>query len=830
MKKNILLFLTIFFYCSKSIAQITTPLNSAEIMQGLKKLNTVGAVLYIAAHPDDENTRLLAYLASEKKLRTGYLSLTRGDGGQNLIGKEQGELLGLIRTQELLAARRTDGAEQFFTRANDFGYSKNPEETFTFWNKDSILSDVVLTIRKFKPDVIICRFPTTGEGGHGHHTASAILALEAFDAAADPNRFPEQLKYTQVWKTKRIFWNTFNFGSTNTTAPDQLKIDVGVFNPLLGKSYGEIASESRSMHKSQGFGSARQRGSATEFFKLLKGDSAKTDLLAGINTKWDRLRGTETLQHSIEECIKNYDPQAPEKSKPALISIYKQLQGLDSKNEQVNYWKQQKLKEAEAILFACTGLWLESFAADYMGIPGQEAGITAQVVNRNKAEVKLTGISYMGISDTTMALDLKQNELYTFKRRQKLPSDAPYSNPYWLNEKHEPGLYTVKNPSLIGRPENDAAAKVIFNISIDDLNFKVERALVYKFTDPVKGEIYRPFEILPPLTINIPEKVFVFTDTDPKTIQLTVKANTANLKGTLQLKASEGWKITIKDPNINLINKGDEALLEVTIAADKNAKNGKIEASAVIDSKVYNKSIKRIEYDHIPFQFILSEAEAGLVNIDLKKSDTHIAYIPGAGDDVAACLKQIGFNITVLNDELLNNEDLSKYSAIVMGIRAYNTNDRLQVYYSKLMDYVKNGGNLIVQYNTNSRVGPLQAKMGPYPFSISRDRVTNEKAEVKFIHEKHPVLNFPNQITQKDFDGWIQERGIYFADEIDKNYETIFSMNDPKEKASEGSLIIGKYGAGNFVYTGLVFFRELPAGVSGAYRLFVNLLSLPQNK
>jgi len=830
MKKIVPTFFTGLFYCSFTFAQTTQVLNSAEILQGMKKLNTVGSVLYVAAHPDDENTRLLAYLANEKKLRTGYLSVTRGDGGQNLIGKEQGELLGLIRTQELLAARRTDGAEQFFTRANDFGYSKNPEETFTFWNKDSILSDVVLTIRKFKPDVIICRFPTTGEGGHGHHTASAILAVEAFDAAADPKRFPEQLKYTQVWKAKRIFWNTFNFGSTNTTAPDQLKIDVGVFNPLLGKSYGEIASESRSMHKSQGFGSAKQRGQSLEYFKLLKGDSAKTDLLADVNTKWDRMRGTETLQKTLKECIRDYNPQAPEKSVPALVSVYKQIEALDSKNEQLNYWKHQKLKETEVLLFACSGLWLEGFASDFTGIPEQDVSITAQIVARNKTDIKITGINYIGTSDTTMSLDLKPNELYTFKRKQKLAADLPYSNPYWLNEKHSAGLYSVKTKSLTGKPENDAAVKVTFNLSIGGLNFKIERNLVYKFTDPVKGEIYRPFEVLPPVTIQIPEKVFLFTDSNPKTIFITVNANMPNVSGTLQLKASAGWDIKIKDPTIKLTAKGEEMLVEVILVATKDSKDGKLQASVVVDSKTYAKSIKRIEYDHIPYQFILSDAEAGLVNIDLKKSRANIAYIPGAGDDVAACLKQVGYNVTLLTDELLSNEDLSNYQSIVTGIRAYNTNDRLQIHYNKLMEYVKNGGNLIVQYNTNSRVGPLQAKMGPYPYSISRDRVTDEKAEIRFVNDKHSILNFPNQITQKDFEGWVQERGIYFAEDIDKNYETIFSINDPKEKASTGSLIVAKYGAGNFVYTGLVFFRELPAGVPGAYRLFANLLSLPQNK
>ncbi|MBL7921793.1 MAG: PIG-L family deacetylase [Bacteroidia bacterium] len=826
-KFRLLLALPVFFI-SNLFSQVNTQLNSAEIIQQLKKLNTVGSVLYVAAHPDDENTRLLGYLANEKKLKTGYLSLTRGDGGQNLIGKEQGELLGLIRTQELLAARRTDGAEQFFTRANDFGYSKNPEETFTFWNKDSILADVVLTIRKFKPDIIICRFPTTGEGGHGHHTASALLAVEAFDAVADPKKFPDQLKTLEVWQAKRIYWNTFNFGGTNTTAPNQIKIDVGVYNPLLGKGYGEIAAESRSMHKSQGFGSAKQRGSNLEYFKLLKGDSVKNDIFEGINTSWTRLKGTEKVQKAIEDCIKKFNASSPENSVPELVSIYKQLQALDEKDANLKYWKKQKLKDTETLLLGCSGLWLEAFASDYIGIPGQDANVTVQIVNRNKNEVKLNKVNYLQ-SDTITALTLKANELYTFKRKEKI-SATSYSNPYWLNEKHDVGIYTVNDRSLIGKPENDVAQKIIFDINILDLNLKIGRDLVYKYTDPVKGEIYRPFEVLPPVTVNISEKVFVFSDSNPKTVLLTVKANQNNFEGTLQLKASAGWNIVIKDPNIKLKNKNDEVVLEATIMANSNAVSGKLDASVISNGNSYNKSIKRIEYDHIPYQFILSDAEAGIVNIDLKKTGTNIGYIAGAGDDVPAALKQIGYNVTMLTDELLLNEDLSKYNAIVTGVRAYNTNDRLQIHYTKLMDYVKNGGNLIVQYNTNNRIGPVKANIGPYPFTISRDRVTDEKAEIKFINEKHSALNFPNQITAKDFDGWIQERGIYFATEIDKQYETIFSIADPGEKASDGSLIIAKSGKGNFVYTGLVFFRELPAGIPGAYRLFVNLLSLPQNK
>src|SRR6202012_2711831 len=313
-----LLFLFVFSYV---FSQSNPPQDLGTIEQSFKKLNVLGSVLYVAAHPDDENTRLLAYLAAEKHYRTGYLALTRGDGGQNLIGDEQSEVLGLIRTQELLAARRVDGAEQFFTRANDFGFSKGPDETLKIWDKEKVLGDVVWVIRNFRPDVIICRFPTTGEGGHGHHTSSAILAQEAFTAAADPKRFPEQLKYVQPWQAKRLLWNTFSFGTVNTTAPDQFKINVGVYNPILGEGYGEMAAESRSNHKTQGFGSARQRGDAYEYFKTILGDAPKEDLMDGINTSWARVKGAEDIGTEAEKIRKDFEIDHPEKSVPALIKL-----------------------------------------------------------------------------------------------------------------------------------------------------------------------------------------------------------------------------------------------------------------------------------------------------------------------------------------------------------------------------------------------------------------------------------------------------------------------------------------------------------------------------
>ncbi|WP_300355893.1 PIG-L family deacetylase [Fluviicola sp.] len=829
MIKQFTLGLTLLFG-QNLLAQTSPELNSAEILLGIKKLNTVGSVLYVAAHPDDENTRLLGYLAKEKNFRTGYLSLTRGDGGQNLIGKEQGEALGLIRTQELLAARRTDGAEQFFTRANDFGFSKNPEETFTIWNKDSILADVVLTIRRFKPDVIICRFPTTGEGGHGHHTASAILAMEAFDLAADPTKFPEQLKEVEVWQTKRIFWNTFNFGGNNTTSEDQLKLNVGTYNPLLGMNYGEVAANSRSMHKSQGFGSAKQRGESIEYFKFLKGEVASTDIFEGVDASWKRLSTAGNIDELISKCISTFNPQHPEQSLPALESIYAKLQQLDDKDPSTRYWKKVKLAACQELILQCAGLWMEAYVNDYSAVPGNEISISAQIIARNPGNVKLKSISFIDQTNKETNLQLSTNKLEIIDQKEILPKTTAYSAPYWLVEPHTVGMYTVEDPALIGVPENRASKSVIYHLAIDGIDFQIARGLVFKSTDPVKGEVYRPFEILPPVTINISDQVLVFSALTPKEISFVVKANAPKVKGNVQVAVPTGWKIEIKNPEINLEKKGDEQIVKAILTPDKNGKDGQLRASVSVDGNVYSKSITRIEYDHIPYQFILSDAEAKIVFLDLKKTKNKIAYIPGAGDNVPACLTQIGYDVTFLTDELLAKEDLSVYSSIVTGIRAYNTNDRLPVYHEKLMAYVHQGGNLIVQYNTNNRIAPMETKIGPYPFTISRDRVTDDNAKVEFINPKHPVLNTPNVITERDFDGWIQERGIYFATELDSHYETVFSMQDPNEKPSKGSLIIAKHGKGNFVYTGLVFFRELPAGIPGAYRLFVNLLSLPQNK
>lgn len=817
----ILLPLTVVF------SQVNAP-TSGQLLQAFQRLNITGSVLYVAAHPDDENTRLLAYLANELKLKTSYLSLTRGDGGQNLIGTEQGVSLGLIRTNELLAARSVDGAKQYFTRANDFGYSKNPEETFKKWVKDSVLADVVWTIRSLKPDVIICRFPTTGEGGHGHHTASAMLAEEAFDAAADPTKYPEQLKYVSIWKTKRLFWNTFNFGTTNTQADDQLKVDVGLFNPLLGMYYGEIAAISRTMHKSQGFGSAKSRGTAVEYFKQLKGETVKNGLFDGIETSWKRFEGTEKIQKLIQKIISSHDALHPEKSIAALSELHQLLRTTFTKDKDLEYWLKQKQIEVEELLLSCAGWWGEAISSTTSAIPGSSVTINTQSLAQLNNTVKWKGIKYP-VSDSIFEKTYGANVPVNLKHECIIPLSTEYNQPYWLKEGIQDGIFTVKNQLLRGKPLNDAALQVTFLLQINGIDLNVIRPVVYKTVDPVKGEKYRPFEVLPAVTINPLDEVVLFPNEQAKNIRFKLKATTGNVQGEFHVDVPLGWVVEPKVLPVLLKSKGEELTITVKVTPTSTEETTQLKASVLLSSGITcNQAIQRIDYDHIPGQFILSSSEVKLLRIALKKSGTKIGYIAGAGDEVPACIEQMGYEVVTLSDDQLSTSDLSVFDAIVTGVRAYNTNERLQVHHSRLMDYVSKGGNLIVQYNTNSRVGPVKSKIGPYPFTISRNRVTDETAEMRFNLPSHPALIQPNTITKADFDSWIQERGIYFATEVDANYVQPLSTNDPNEQPDLGSLIHSSYGKGNFVYTGLAFFRELPAGVPGAYKLFANLLSLPK--
>ena len=833
-----LLFSALFlFACCSVFSQTAPPSDLVTIEQSFKKLDVLGSVLYVAAHPDDENTRLLAYLAQEKHYRTGYLSLTRGDGGQNLIGNEQGEQLGLIRTQELLAARRMDGAEQFFSRANDFGFSKGPGETLKIWDKDKVLSDVVWVIRKFRPDVIICRFPTTGEGGHGHHTASAILAQEAFTAAADPNRFPEQLQYVKVWQAKRLLWNTFNFGSVNTTNPDQFKLDVGVYNPIIGKGYGEIAAESRSNHKTQGFGSAKTRGEAVEYFKTILGDAPKTSLMDGVNTTWSRV-GAPDVALAISAITKSFNVDHPDRSVPALVNLL-------GKAEQIkdDYWRAQKTKELDNLIAACAGLWFESYSAEPVYAVGDIISVKTQFLLRHNIDVKVSDIYYTYFDDRAtqkifavapsqdMSKYVLNQSVNTIKDFDSKFQVSTLTQPYWLNFNHPIGTYNIDYLDKFGNkvtpktlPENiPYITHVVFKIL--NQSIELERPIEYKRVDPARGELYDPLVLTPLVTANIENKDYIFNNDKPQDIQVKLKSFTT-ASGWVNIRPVDGWEITPQKIDFENKTKGDEWTVIFTVKpTDNSPKTSIFRAIVTANGKVSSLGIKTISYNHIPSITLFPQSQANLINIDLKIAGKKIGYIAGAADLVPDALRQVGYDVHILTENEIMNSDLSVYDAIVTGVRAFNINERLPFEQPKLLEYVKNGGNLVVQYNNNA--GILVPQIGPYPFRPVNQRVTDETAKVTILDAANPVLNYPNKINDADFVGWIQERGLYFVSDIDPQYQTPLEMNDPGEQPNKGSLILANYGKGRFVYTSLAFFRQLPAGVPGAYRLFVNLLSKP---
>jgi LmbE family N-acetylglucosaminyl deacetylase len=825
--KQMMLFFLLAFMQNAVVAQTPKTYTASEVLQQLKKLNVLGSVLYVAAHPDDENTRLLAYLANEKLCRTGYLSLTRGDGGQNLIGDEQGIDLGLIRTQELLAARRIDGAEQFFSRAYDFGFCKTAEEALKTWNHDKILSDVVWVIRKFRPDVIITRFPGDARAGHGHHAASAILAREAFSAAADPNRFPEQLKMgVTVWQAKRLLWNTFNFGSTNTQSEDQFKLEVGMYNPLLGESYGEIAAQGRSQHKSQGFGVSAQRGSAIEYFSTVMGAAPVNDLMDGVNQSWQRVANgakQNNEQALVDSIIGNYSIEHPEKSVAQLVRLYTMVEGINDP-----YWKEQKQNDIKKVLENCSGLFLEATANNQYAVQGDSLQITTTVNNRLGINIQDANVNMYDIYHGFDALQKNINN--TYKLAVFIRPDQKVSQPYWLQNKMDKGSFNVNDQPEIGKAENDPLS-ILFRVKIDGVLFTFKKPVRYKYTDPVKGELYEPVQLVYALNINSAPLMVIFRNEEKNTtkdIHFFVQANTA-INSTVQFNClSDNRNFVVFDSMVHFAA-GEKRTVDLTINSNDLLPGSKDYFGAKLLSKAFSQpqffNLRKISYDHIPNISYNYFDQVPVLKIDLKTAGSLVGYIPGAGDKVPQALEQMGYKVVVLKQSDITTANLKQFDAIITGVRAYNINEWLSNSYDVLMQYVKDGGVLLTQYNTNNSIGPVKAKISPYPFTISRNRITDEEAKVNFLLPNHPALNYPNKITQKDFEGWIQERSIYNAENIDGNYQRILSMKDPNENEQDGSLIITNYGKGRFVYTGLVFFRELPAGVPGAYRLFANLIA-----
>lgn len=732
-----------------------------DIQLGIRRLNVLGSVLYIAAHPDDENTLFLTYLHNERNLRTAYLSLTRGDGGQNLIGAEQGEYVGVIRTQELLAARRIDGPEQLFSRAYDFGFSKSTDEAVKIWGRDQVLSDIVYLIRKFQPDVIVTRFPPDSRAGHGHHSASGYLAEEAFKLSNDPKAYPEQLKLVKPWQARRLFWNAFipgQFMSNNRPSETGtvIGVETGLYNPLLGKSYGEIAAESRSQHKSQGFGVAANRGAKIDYLLLKEGDKPQADLVEGIDMSWNRVPNSERIQEQVYKLGTQFNPAQPAASVPALVALHREISQLDTGLVYVR----AKRAEIETLIQQCLGLVFEALPTDFAATPGGQIDVRLNAINRLNFPVKLVKIRLPQAGrDTTMNVVMKANEQISFTLPAKLPTSLHYTQPYWLEKPQQKGLFTVTDQRLIGLPETPPQLTADFTVEVDGMAFTYTRPWLYKYTDPVEGELFRAFEIRPDMTVNLTERVYAFADNVPKQVDVVVKANRAGVNGSVSLEVPQGWRISPSSEPFALTEKLQEKRVTFTLTPlSTNAATGKLKAVATADGGRYTTGIRTVSYPHIPPQTLFPPAEATVERLNVTVKAKNVGYIAGAGDEVPAALRQMGCTVTLLNEVELG-KDLSRFDAIVVGIRAYNTEDRLRYSQEKLLDYVKKGGTMVVQYVTPGNAvlqsGLKVNQIGPFPFTVSRDRVAEEDAAITVLNPSQFLLNKPNKITEDDFKGWV---------------------------------------------------------------------------
>ncbi len=810
------------------LAQKPSKPTATEIFNQIKKANFLGSVLYIAAHPDDENTRLITYFANETKAQTAYLSLTRGDGGQNLIGSELRSQLGVIRTQELLEARKIDGGIQFFSTANDFGFSKNPEETLQIWDKQQILSDIVLTIRKFQPDVIINRFDHRTSGNtHGHHTASALLSVASFDLAGDATSFKSQLKNLNIWQPKRLFFNPswWFYGSKEKfDAADKSQfytLETGVFYPDLGKSNQEIAALSRSSHQSQGFGTTGNRGSEIEYLELIKGNTFehKNNIFEGIDTSWNRVEGGKPIGTILSKVIKNFDFEKPYKSVPDLLKAYQMIVDLKE-----NHWKNIKLEEIKSCITSCCGLYIEAISDRQEATTASQINVKLELVNRSPIAVTLEAATVLPNQKITHFYTALKNNLVLQENLQvQLAEDLNYTTPFWLEAK-EKQVFDTDNGI---KTDIERQLKVIFNLQINGIKIPVTRTVVYKHNSEVQGEMYDFLDIVPEVTTKIMNNVVLFTSEKKKKIAVKVIAGKDSMKGNVSLLGSEKWAIFPKLIPFELAKKGDEIIVNFNLLPPKNIETAIFKSVATVDEKVFDQTQTIIAYNHIAKQQILQPAEAKMIRIDLKIIPKKIAYIMGAGDQVPQCLTQMGYQVRLIKPEDISPEKLDSIDVIITGIRAYNTLPTLVNKQKYLFDFAKKGKIVIVQYNTPQDL--VTTNITPFNLKISKDRVTDENAKVSFLAPKHPVLHYPNVITQTDFEGWKQEQGLYYPNEFDAAFIPIMASNDLGESPKKGALLVAPYGKGFYVYTALSFFRELPEGVVGAYRLMANIISLESN-
>ncbi len=814
MYKKYVLAIGTLFTSFIATAQQVRPATAGNIYHEIARLRHLTSVLYVAAHPDDENTRLLAYLVNDQHIRTAYLSLTRGDGGQNLLGSEQSEALGLIRTHELIEARKMDGAEQFFTRAIDFGFSKNHEETFRHWPKEQLTEDAVLAIRRLRPDVVICRFPPDSMAGHGQHAASAFIADMSYKAAGDKSQFKQQIDRFPAWQPKRLLLNTYRFGTRNTTSEDQFKLAVGQYVPAMGMGVGELAGHSRSIHKSQGAGTPSVPGVQTEYFKLVAGDSFKVSMFDGIDITWGRV-GRKDIGDDLQKILDNFNTLKPDASIPALIAVRKKINGVKD-----SYWRAQKLNEIDEAILHCAGIMAEYHTRQPEAVKGEELPFTLRVIARSSVPVTLKSIDWGG-NDSATNLRLSYDSLLTIEHKQTIPASTPITQPYWLERSSgNPYLYYMPTDASAGLPQTPTSLQATLMLSIAGEQFSMKVPYSYKKLDPVKGDVVEQLRIVPDAAIAFSNDVMIARADGSAAAAVRIHAYKEMSGGYLSIVSDQATKPVYELQGLNL-RKGTDTLITFNIAAG----NGKDYSIVPMLSVPNAGALHLIQYPHLPALQYFTTPKAKVLQPTWKYTAKRIGYVEGAGDNIPTLLRLAGMEVDILKDaDFADVANLSKYYAIMTGIRVVNAEKRMAYWMPMLLQYAQNGGTLVVQHNTLNDMATSQ--LGPYPLKLSNKRVTEEDAAVTLTAPTHKLLTYPNKIDNTDFEGWVQERALNFPTEWDDRYATLLSMNDSGEPALTSGILYAATGKGHYVYTSLAFSRQLPVGNKGAVRLLLNMLSV----
>ena len=751
------------------------PVSSAQIQQELREFSTYGTVLMVAAHPDDEDRPLLAFLSKSRDFRTGYLSINRGDGGQNEIGPEFDAKLGVIRTQELLAGRRIDGARQFFTRAVDFGYSKSMEESLRIWDHQAVLGDVVRVIRTFRPDVIITRFaPVAQPGNHGHHNASALLALEAFKIAGDPKAYPEQIaEGLAPWQPARIVQD----GGSGLT------ISGGNINPVTGETVQAIAARTSAQHKTQGFGGGRGggpgNGNYSAHFTLLDGTPG-TGLMDNIDLTWSRIpNGGAEIAKLADELIANFNPAAPDASVPALLELRSQIAAIPG-DPVIN----EKRRLLDRILQVCLGLSVVTVAPAVEIVPGEQLKLHYSAVVTSSIPVRLVEVRAVNLGEKKLDVKLKPNEAASGEMDFTIPKTTPLTQPYWLREPGTAGMFRVAETKLIGQPENPPPFPVEYVFETGGQTFVIPDE---PLATEVPGKPMRRLAVISPVSLKFGSGVALFKPGTSKMVEVEITAARADISGSLHLESPADWKISPASQSFKIAKAGETMKLSFNVAAPAQAASGSLLAVAEIGGQKFSNGRVEIRYDHIPVQLLQSAAQLKVAAFDYAIRGKAVGYLPGAGDDTAEDLAQLGYAVTMLTGADLTPEKLRGLDAVVIGVRAFNVRTDLAANLPALFALVESGGNVIAQYNRPN--GLRTHSLAPYPLSIQGQapplRVTDENAPVTFLAPDHPALNVPNKITAADFDGWVQERGIYFPNQWDEHFTPHPRVQRSRRSAAE---------------------------------------------